>query len=304
MDTKSEKPLVSFDYAIKYLLKDKGDYEIVEGFISAILKSIGYSDVKIITLFDPESNKEDEFGKRSLADLIVEDAQHHKYVIEIERHIKHTFIPKAYFNTSRLIVDHLAQSVDYNKIIKVFHISLLYFPVGGEHGEVMYHGKTRIEGIEKHTPLIYPVKIAETGDYLDVTDLFAEYFFISVPAFNNRLESEIDEWLYVLKNDNIPPTFHSPYMEKVKNKLNILKMTQAERDNYIAYQKKLCDERDELLAAEAIGLEKGEAIGLEKGEAIGEAKIIKKMVALGQTLEDISKNTGLSISQVQALLSI
>ena len=26
--------LISFDYAIKYLLKDKGGYEIVEGFIS------------------------------------------------------------------------------------------------------------------------------------------------------------------------------------------------------------------------------------------------------------------------------
>ncbi|MCE3231001.1 MAG: hypothetical protein K0R52_929 [Alphaproteobacteria bacterium] len=25
----TDKPLISFDYAIKYLLKDKGDYEIV-----------------------------------------------------------------------------------------------------------------------------------------------------------------------------------------------------------------------------------------------------------------------------------
>ena len=30
----NNKSLVSFDYAIKYLLKDKGDYSIVEGFIS------------------------------------------------------------------------------------------------------------------------------------------------------------------------------------------------------------------------------------------------------------------------------
>ncbi|XLM33605.1 MAG: hypothetical protein QFX12_05990 [Rickettsia africae] len=39
--------IISFDYAIKYLLKDKGDYEIVEGFISAILKDAGDSAVKI-----------------------------------------------------------------------------------------------------------------------------------------------------------------------------------------------------------------------------------------------------------------
>jgi hypothetical protein len=53
-----EKPLISFDYAIKYLLKDKGDYEIVEGFISALLTSEGYKPVKIKALLDGESNKE------------------------------------------------------------------------------------------------------------------------------------------------------------------------------------------------------------------------------------------------------
>jgi len=38
----SPKPLVSFDYGIKYLLRDKGDYSIVEGFISALLSAVGY----------------------------------------------------------------------------------------------------------------------------------------------------------------------------------------------------------------------------------------------------------------------
>ena len=35
----NDKGLVSFDYAIKYLLRDKGDYSIVEGFISALLNN-------------------------------------------------------------------------------------------------------------------------------------------------------------------------------------------------------------------------------------------------------------------------
>ncbi len=44
--------LISFDYAIKYLLRDKGDYEIVEGFISAILQDAGYNSVKIKALLE------------------------------------------------------------------------------------------------------------------------------------------------------------------------------------------------------------------------------------------------------------
>lgn len=42
----NDKPLISFDYAIKYLLKDKGDYSIVEGFISDLLKTKGIKTLK------------------------------------------------------------------------------------------------------------------------------------------------------------------------------------------------------------------------------------------------------------------
>ncbi|MDC0865126.1 PD-(D/E)XK nuclease family transposase, partial [Rickettsiaceae bacterium] len=122
------------------MLKDKGDYSIVEGFISALLKTKGYKDVKIIALLETESNKEDSKSKRSLADLIVEDEDRNKYIIEIERNAKDSFIHKSLFNTSRLIVDNLAQREDYTQIVKVFHISLLYFPIGSGKGSV-YHGE-------------------------------------------------------------------------------------------------------------------------------------------------------------------
>ena len=112
---------MSFDYfltlAIKYLLKDKSDFGIVEGFISALLKTRGYKDIKIISLLESESNKEDSKSKRSLADLIVEDEDHHKYIIEIERNVKNSFIHKSCFNTSRLIVDNLAQREDYTCLL-------------------------------------------------------------------------------------------------------------------------------------------------------------------------------------------
>lgn len=73
-----DKSLVSFDYAIKYLLRDKGDYSIVEGFISALLKTRGYKDIKIITLLESESNKEESKSKRSLADVIIKNKDHRK----------------------------------------------------------------------------------------------------------------------------------------------------------------------------------------------------------------------------------
>lgn len=286
----NNKSLVSFDYAIKYLLRDKGDYSIVEGFISALLKTKGYKDVKIVALLESESNQEDSKSKRSLADLIVEDEDHHKYIIEIERNVKDSFIHKSLFNSSRLIVDNLAQREDYTQIIKIFHISLLYFPIGNGNG-VIYHGKTIIHEVESNEKLSVHIKNQETGEVFDATDILPEYFYISVPLFNDRLEKEIDDWLHVMKYDEVPRDYHSPYMAQVAEKLSILKMTPEERANYSYYQKKLYNDRDELQAAEA------------KGEARGKAELIKMMLQSGNSIETISKMTGLTVDEVGKLAS-
>ena len=288
----SDKPLVSFDYAIKYLLKDKGDYSIVEGFISALLNTRGYKNVKIIALLETETNKEDSKSKRSLADVIVEDEDHHKYIIEIERNVKDSFIHKACFNTSRLIVDNLAQREDYTQIIKIFHISLLYFPIGSGNGAI-YHGKTIIHEIETNEKLSVHIKNKETGEIFDATNILPEYFYISVPLFNDRLEKEIDDWLHVMKYDKVPKNYHSPYMSQVAEKLSILKMTKEERELYSYYQKKLYNDRDELKFAEA----KGEA----RGEARGKEEVAKNLLKAGIALDLISNATGLSLEQIEKL---
>ncbi|MCP5378348.1 MAG: Rpn family recombination-promoting nuclease/putative transposase [Rickettsiaceae bacterium] len=286
----NDKPLVSFDYGIKYLLRDKGDYAVVEGFISALLKTKGYKDVKIVALLESKSNKEDSKSKRSLADLIVEDEDHHKYIIEIERNVKDSFIHKSLFNTSRLIVDNLAQREDYTQIIKIFHISLLYFAIGNG---AIYHGKTIIHEIETNEKLSVHIKNQQTGEIFDATDILPEYFYISIPQFNDRLEREIDDWLHVMKYDEIPKNYHSPYMVQVAEKLSILKMTPEERANYSYYQKKLYSDRDELAAAEARGIEKGKTE--EKMEIAG------AMLLDGDTIEKISKITGLTVKEIEKL---
>ena len=270
----NEKGLVSFDYAIKYLLKDKGDYSIVEGFISALLKTKGYKDVKIVALLEAETNKEDSKSKRSLADLIVEDEDHNKYIIEIERNVQNSFIHKSLFNSSRLIVDNLAQREDYTQILKVFHISLLYFPIGNGNGAI-YHGKTIIHEIESKDKLSLHIKNKETGKIFDATNILPEYFYISVPLFNDRLEKEIDDWLHVMKYDEVPKHYHSPYMKQVAEKLSILKMTQEERNNYSYYQKKIHTDRDQLEAAIQKGIEKGR----EEGMAKRNIEIAKNMIS-------------------------
>jgi predicted transposase/invertase (TIGR01784 family) len=286
-----EKPLISFDFAIKYLLKNKGDYDIIEGFISALFASQGYPPIKINALLDTESNKEGLEMKKSIADLVVEDGEGNKYIVEIERAYTPNFMHKACFNSSRLVVDGIYGNQDYTTIKKIFHISLLYFSTK-EMQKPVYHGKTIVHEVDTKHPV--DVSIANEGLIIfNTPNVFPEYFFISVPMFDDVINSEIDEWLYVMKHSEIKQGFKSPYMAKVAERLSVIKMSSEERNEYIYYQKQSVHSQDILNAARA------------EGEAKGEAKGIKKTALnmLKQKLDDklISSVTGLSLEEVLKL---
>lgn len=290
-----EKPLISFDFAIKYLLKNKGDYDIIEGFISALFASQGYPPIKINALLDTESNKEELELKKSIADLVVEDAEGNKYIVEIERAYTPNFMHKACFNSSRLVVDGIYGNQDYTTIKKIFHISLLYFSTK-EMQKPIYHGKTIVHEVDTKHPV--DVTIANEGLVIfNTPNVFPEYFFISVPMFDDVINSEIDEWLYVMKHSEIRKGFKSPYMTKVAERLSVIKMSSEERNEYIYYQKQSVHSQDILSAAEA----KGEAKGKAEGKAERDIEIARAMLLEGDSIEKIEKITGLSVEDIKKL---
>ena len=292
-----EKPLISFDFAIKYLLKNKGDYDIIEGFISALFAAQGYPPVKINALLDCESNKEELDLKRSIADLIVEDEQGNKYIVEIERSYTPNFMHKACFNSSRIVVDGIYGNQDYTTIKKVFHISLLYFSTK-EMQKPIYHGKTIIHEIDTQHPV--DIKIANEGMIIfNTPNIFPKYFFISVPMFDDVINAEIDEWLYVMKHSDTKKDFKSPYMNKVAERLAVIKMSAAERNEYIHYQKQSVHSQDVLHAATA----KGKAEGKAEGESNKAIEIAKNLLRQNIDIQIISTSTGLSINEIKQLKS-
>jgi len=296
-----EKPLISFDFAIKYLLKNKGDYDIIEGFISALFASQGYPPIKINALLDTESNKEELQLKKSIADLVVEDADGNKYIVEIERAYTPNFMHKACFNSSRLVVDGIYGSQDYTTIKKIFHISLLYFSTKGMEKPI-YHGKTIIHEVDTKHPV--DVSIANEGLVIfNTPNVFPEYFFISVPMFDDVINTEIDEWLYVMKHSEIKQGFKSPYMTKVAERLSVIKMNSAERNEYIYYQKQSVHSQDILQSAEAKGRVEGKAEGKAEGRTEEKMEIALNLLRQNLPLDAISSATGLSHDELNELKS-
>ena len=290
----SDKPLISFDYAIKYLLKNKANYDIVEGFISSLLKTEGYGPVKIKALLDTESNKETRNLKKSIADLIIEDLNGQKYIVEVERAYTANFIHKACFNSCRLVVDSIDGGEDYSTIKKVFHISLLYF-IPDNIKTPLSHGKTVFKTIE--TKETIDLHIASLGGQIFDLNILPEYFLITVPMFNNVIKQEIDEWLYVMKNSVTKENFKSLCMKKVKDRLSVLNMDPVEKDAYYTYIKEVITQRDAINAAEI----KGEIKGRAEGKTEGFIEVAKKMLAEGADLNFISRITNLSLEEINKI---
>ncbi len=289
------KTLVSLDYAIKYLLKDKNDYEIVEGFISALLQDAGYQPVKITALLESESNKEVNEMKRSIADLVVEDQQGHKYIVEIDRSYTNLFLNKACFNSCRLIVDNISANQDYTQIKKIFHINLLYFSDEAMKSP-LYHGKTIFREIDNQHPM--NLHLADMGCRIfDLCDVFPEYFVISIPLFDDIIRKELDEWLYFAKHSEVRDDFKSPSMKKLAERLNILKMTDKERSIYNHYVSKSLKARDYIISAET----KGRKEGREEGREEEKIALAKEMFLNNEPMEKIIKYTKLTKEQIEKL---
>jgi len=291
----SDTELISFDYAIKYLLKHKSDYEIVEGFISSLLEACGHGAVKIRALLESESNKERETLKKSIADLVVEDEQHNKYIVEIDRAYTNLFMHKACFNSSRLIVDSISSNEDYSTIKKIFHINLLYFPFDRMQ-KPLYHGQTIFREVDQEHPI--ELHLEDMGGRMfDAHNILPEYFIISIPLFNDVIKEELDDWLYVLKYSKVREGATSPYMKKVAERLNILTMPPEELAKYHKYRNSSLKERDYLVSAE----EKGKTEGREEGAMEKSTEIAMNMLKEKLDHKLIAQVTGLSVEQVTKL---
>ncbi|MDI6793095.1 MAG: hypothetical protein QME81_09545, partial [bacterium] len=84
--------------------------------------------------------------------------------------------------------------------------------------------------------------------------------------FKDVIQSDLDEWIYFLKNESIRDDFKSKNIKKMQEKLDILKMTQEEKKRYERYLTNLAIEIDIIQGAREEGREEGEKKGKKRGE--------------------------------------
>ena len=80
MTPQSPRKLITFDWAMKRLLRSKANFEILEGFLSELLGE----DILILEILESESNKESRKDKFNRVDLKVKNSKQEIIIIEIQ----------------------------------------------------------------------------------------------------------------------------------------------------------------------------------------------------------------------------
>lgn len=306
--TTPEATLVRFDWAIKYLLRNKKNFDVLEGFLSELLGK----DIKILSILESESNQASASDKSNRVDLLAETEAEEKIIIEVQCSRQYDYLSRILYGTSKVIIENINRGEPYSEICKVISVSILYFNLG-QGDDYIYLGNTHFKGIHTHNLLglteeekeAYKIKIQTPGE------VFPEYYLIKVNQFDQRIKDNLDEWIYLLKNAVIRAEFKAKGIKAAEEKLHIMKLSEQERNRYNAYLKDLHQEASMVESTYGKGKREGKIEGLKEGEAKGRIEGLKEgelkakramaseMRAKGMDIVLIAELTGLTLSELR-----
>ena len=226
-----QRKLISFDWAIKRILRSKANFEILEGFLSELL----FEDITILEILESESNQELQDNKFNRLDIKVKNQKKEIILIEIQYSSELDYLQRILYASSKAIVEHLKEGAQYKEISKIISISILYFDFG-DGDDYIYKGTTNFIGLHNNTPLKLNDRQKELYKIDSVEKIYPEYYLIKVRNFDDNAKDTLDEWINFLKNEEIPDNPKAKGLLKAKETLDYLKMDEKERRLYDARQ--------------------------------------------------------------------
>jgi predicted transposase/invertase (TIGR01784 family) len=283
---------VSFDWAIKRLLRSKANFGVLAGFLSELLKE----DITILEVLESESNKDFKKHKQNIVDLKVKNSKDEIIIIEVQYDRDYSFFHRILWGTSRVVTEHLHEGDDYLRVHKVISVNLIYFDLG-EGEDYIYHGSTSFRGIHKNDVLQLRANEKKDVDKDSVQEVFPEYYLIKINRFDDLAKDTLDEWIYFLKNEEIKPEFTAQGLQEAGRILAYTKLKEEDQIDYNNYIDNRRRRDSELRTKFSEGLEEGLEKGLEKGKR----ETARSMKKEGIPAELIQKCTKLPLDEIKEL---
>jgi predicted transposase/invertase (TIGR01784 family) len=225
-----DKKLVRFDWFVKFMLRDKSNFEILEGFLSELLKE----DIRIIEILDGESNKKTKTDKFNRVDILVRDHKDERIIVEIQNNKEYDYLQRILFGASKTLAENIDEGNPYSKIKKIISVSVVYFEAA-QGIDYIYHGQTVFTGIHQKDILQLTEEQQELYGKRFPQELYPDYYLIKAEDFDENIKDTLDEWVYFFKKGQIKENFTAKGLAKAKKKLNVAKLTPAQRREYERY---------------------------------------------------------------------
>ena len=254
METRS---MISFDWAMKRLLRQKANFEVLEGFLSVLLGR----KIIIKHIVESEANKAEENDKWNKVDILVEADGKELVIIELQYDSENDYFLRMLYGVSKAITEYIHEGDPYSAVRKVYSINIVYFDLG-KGDDYVYHGVTNFTGLHTLTELQLTATQQKLYGKTVIGELHPEYYIIKVNKFNDVAENSLDEWIYYLKNNKIKDDFTAQGIDKARKVLAFDRLSDEEKKQYW----RRVEERRIKDSEMSTAFLEGETKGLAKGE--------------------------------------
>jgi predicted transposase/invertase (TIGR01784 family) len=229
--------LVRFDWFMKYMFRDKSDFEVLEGFLSVLLKE----DIIILEILESEGNQSRKKAKWNRVDVLVKTSTDERIIVEIQNNEEFDYLQRILFGACKTITDNINKGEPYASIKKVISVSIVYFRAA-QGRDYIYHGYTLFRGMHLNDELLLNEEQQAAFNKSSPSQIYPEYYLVQALEFSGEINDTLDEWVYLFKNSKVEDDFTAKGIDKAKEKLAIAKLPKRKRLEYERYLKSLHDE--------------------------------------------------------------
>ena len=299
---------IRFDWAIKRLLRQKANFDVLEGFLTVFIGE----EVKIVEILESEGNQQTPDDKFNRVDIKARNSKGEIILVEVQNTSELYYLERILYGVAKAITEHIHLGDTYKEVKKVYSISILYFDIG-KGADYLYVGQNKFIGVHTNDQLVITAKEKGVLVQKSPAEIFPEYILVRVNEFDKVAVTPLEEWVAYLKSGVIKENTTAPGLQEARKKLQYYSMTDAERYAYDEHLNAVMIQNDVLGNAREEGLAEGRAEGLTLGRAEGltqgraegraEAKkdIVKSMLSNGLSVEQAAKYSGLTVEEVESI---
>lgn len=291
---------IRFDRAIKRLLRQKANFDVLEGFLTVFIGE----EVKIVEILESEGNQQTQDDKFNRVDIKARNSKGEIILVEVQNTSELYYLERILYGVAKAITEHIHLGDTYKEVKKVYSISILYFDIG-KGADYLYVGQNKFIGVHTNDQLVITAKEKGALVQKSPAEIFPEYILVRVNEFDKVAVTPLEEWVAYLKSGVIKENTTAPGLQEARKKLQYYSMTDAERYAYDEHLNAVMIQNDVLGNAREEGLAEGRAEGLTQGRAEGRAEakkdIVKSMLSNGLSVEQAAKYSGLTVEEVESI---